>query len=84
MFLGKQSGVGKAEIVVLTENDVVKNADSEDLRSFGQALRAVAVLARGSRVSGRMVVQEHDRRRAVQQCRFPNGPTRACGRKTSS
>jgi hypothetical protein len=50
MFLGKQSGVGKAEIVVLTENDVVKNADSEDLRCFGQAVRAIAVFPRAGRV----------------------------------
>jgi hypothetical protein len=52
----KQSGVGKAEIVVLTESDVVKNADSEDLRSFDQAVCAVAVFPRERRVSTRMIM----------------------------
>jgi len=67
-FLGEKSGVGKAVIIILAEDDVVENADAEDLRGFNQAVGAVAVFPRGSRISRRMVMQEHNGRRGVQQC----------------
>ena len=54
MFLGKQSGVGKAVLISFAEDDVVKHADAEDLRGFDQAVGAVAIFARRSRISGRM------------------------------
>lgn len=68
MLLGEQTGVSEAVVVVFAEYDVVKNADAEDLGGFDQAVRAVAVFPRGSRISGGVVVQEHNRRRGVQQC----------------
>ena len=65
---GEQSGVGEAVIVGLAEDDVVEHADAEDFRCFDQAACALAVFSRGSWVSGRVVMHEHDRSRAVQQC----------------
>ena len=58
MLLGKQSGVGEAVVVGLSEDDVVKHSDAEDFRCFDQAVGSFAVLARRGRISGRMVVQE--------------------------
>ena len=34
VFLGKQSGVGEAVVIIFAEYDVVENADAEDLRGF--------------------------------------------------
>ncbi len=48
MFLGKQSGVGEAEIVVFADYDVVKNADADDFQGFNQAVCAAAVFWEGA------------------------------------
>ena len=54
IFLGEQSGVGEAVVIGLSEDDMIKDADAEDLRGFDQAVGAVAIFARRSRISGRM------------------------------
>ena len=43
MFLGEQSGVGEAVVIIFAEDDVVKYTDAEDFRGFDQAVRAVTI-----------------------------------------
>ena len=74
MFLREQSGVGEAVVVRFAENDVVENADAEDLRGFDQAVCAVAIFPRGNWISGGMVMNENDRSRAGQNSGFPYLP----------
>jgi phosphopantetheine adenylyltransferase len=58
IFLGEQSGVGEAVVIGLSEDDMIKDADAEDLRGFDQAVCTVAVFARGSGISRRVIVVE--------------------------
>jgi hypothetical protein len=49
--VGEHSGIGEAIVVRFAEDDVVENADAEDLRGFDQAVGTVAVFTRGSWVA---------------------------------
>ena len=62
----EHSGVGEAVVIRLAENDVVEHSDPEDLRRSCQPVGAFAVFPRWRRISGRMVMQEYDGSRALQ------------------
>ena len=53
---GEDSGIGKAEVVRLAEDDVIEHSDSEDLRSRRQPFGALTIFHRGRRVSGGMIM----------------------------
>src|SRR5512139_940666 len=68
--VGEDPGVSETEVLRFAEDHVVKHADAEDLRGGSQPVGAFAVFARWRRIAGWMVVQENERRRAVQQSRL--------------
>ncbi len=74
MFLSEQSGVGEAIVIGRAEDDVVEYPDAEDLRGFDQAVRAVTVFPRGSRIARRVIVQEYDGSRVLQNSGFEDFP----------
>ena len=72
--VGEESGVGEAEIIRLAEDDMVEHPDSEDLRRRRQPVGAFAVFPRWVRISRRMVVQEYDGSRILQNSGLENFP----------
>jgi hypothetical protein len=65
---GSRPALLKLELPCSPNSDVVEHPDSEDLCRSCHPVGAFAVFPRWRRISGRLVVQEYDRRRAAQQC----------------
>ncbi len=70
----KETRVGEAEVVLMPENDVIEDSDSEDLAGPVEPLSALAVLPAWRRIAGGMIVQENESRTAVFHRRSKNFP----------
>jgi len=70
----QETGICKAIVVVMPQNDVVENSNSKNLPGMNQPLRAVSILSAGGRISGRMVVYEYQCCGAITHRRSKNLP----------
>jgi hypothetical protein len=52
----KQSFVGEAEMAVLSDNDVIEEADADDLAGLDKPRRDRAIFRTGSNVTGWVIV----------------------------